>query len=124
MKQPVRISLMFILAAALAACASTPSPQAAEALQQVRDEYAASRYGAVVRTVATSDALATAPTPLRVEALKLQAFSYCVTSYRQLCEDSFTRILQLQPSFELAPNEVGHPQWGPAFQAAKSAQAH
>ncbi|APX77780.1 hypothetical protein LMG6001_00466 [Achromobacter insolitus] len=121
MKQPVRMCLMSTLAL-LAACASTPSPQAVEALQQVRDEYAASRFGAVVRTVATSDALATAPTAVRVEALKLQAFSYCVTNYRQLCEDSFVRILQLQPSFQLAPNEAGHPQWGPAFQAAQASQ--
>jgi len=122
MKKPVRISLISSLAL-LAACASTPSPQAIDALQQVRDEYAASRFGAVIRTVATSDALATAPRPMRVEALKLQAFSYCVTDYRELCEDSFIRILQLQPSFQLAPNEIGHPQWGPAFQAAQAAQA-
>ncbi|KGE01404.1 hypothetical protein JL37_02035 [Achromobacter sp. RTa] len=122
MKQPVRISLISILAL-LAACASRPSPQAIDALQQVRDEYAASRFGTVIRTVATSDALATAPKPMRVEALKLQAFSYCVTDYRELCEDSFVRILQLQPSFQLAPNEIGHPQWGPAFQAAQASQA-
>lgn len=122
MNKPVRISLISSLAL-LAACASTPSPQAIDALQQVRDEYAASRFGAVIRTVATSDALATAPRPMRVEALKLQAFSYCVTDYRELCEDSFIRILQLQPSFQLAPNEIGHPQWGPAFQAAQAAQA-
>ncbi|MCY1378377.1 TssQ family T6SS-associated lipoprotein [Achromobacter agilis] len=122
MKQPVRITLISSLAL-LAACASTPSPQAADALQQVRDEYAASRFGTVIRTVATSDALATAPTPTRVEALKLQAFSYCVTNYRQLCEDTFVRILQLQPSFQLAPNEIGHPQWGPAFQSAQASQA-
>ncbi|MGS1008392.1 TssQ family T6SS-associated lipoprotein [Achromobacter anxifer] len=121
MKQSVRICLLSTLAL-LAACASTPSPQAVDALQQARDEYAASRFGAVVRTVATSDALATAPTPMRVEALKLQAFSYCVTNYRQLCEDSFARILQLQPSFQLAPNEAGHPLWGPAFQAAQASQ--
>lgn len=122
MNKPVRISLISSLAL-LAACASTPSPQAIDALQQVRDEYAASRFGAVIRTVATSDALATAPRPMRVEALKLQAFSYCVTDYRELCEDSFIRILQLQPSFQLAPNEIGHPQWGPAFQAAQASQA-
>ncbi|WP_454696956.1 TssQ family T6SS-associated lipoprotein [Achromobacter aegrifaciens] len=121
MKQPARISLISGLAL-LAACASTPSPQAVDALQQVRDEYAANRFGAVVRTVATSDALATAPTPMRVEALKLQAFSYCVTNYRQLCENSFVRILQLQPSFQLAPNEAGHPLWGPAFQSAQASQ--
>ncbi|WP_447922554.1 TssQ family T6SS-associated lipoprotein [Achromobacter aegrifaciens] len=123
MKQTLRISLISSLAL-LAACASTPSPQAVDALQQVRDEYAASRFGAVVRTVATSDALATAPMPMRVEALKLQAFSYCVTHYRQLCEDSFVRILQLQPAFQLAPNEAGHPLWGPVFQAAQASQTH
>ena len=121
MKQPVRLSLIAIFTV-LAACSSSPSPQAADALQEVRDEYAASRFGDVARTVATSDALASAPTSIRVEALKLQAFSYCVIGYHQLCEDSFTRILQLQPSFELAPNEAGHPQWGPVFKSAKAAQ--
>jgi hypothetical protein len=130
MNTPVRFALL-CLAAMLAAC-STPAPKpappappsqaAVDALAQVRDRYQAGAYGEVIRTVATSDALATAPTDMRVESLKLQAFSYCVTGYRVLCEDDFKRILELDPKFELSPAEVGHPVWGPAFKRAQAAQ--
>ncbi|ANN69238.1 TssQ family T6SS-associated lipoprotein [Bordetella bronchialis] len=130
MSHPVRFASL-ALAASLAACSappSTPAPppapsQAAlDTLAQVRASYQAGAYGQVIRTVATSDALATAPTDVRVESLKLQAFSYCVTGYRVLCEDDFKRILELDPGFELGPAEIGHPQWGPAFRRAKAAQ--
>lgn len=131
MKNLVRLSLISLIAA-LAACTTPPAPvkeqpptQAAlDQLQQVRDAYTAGKYGDVIRSVATSDELAAAPPNIRIEALKLQSFSYCVSKYRQLCEDGFTHILQIDPSFELAANEKGHPQWGPVFQAAKAAQAH
>ncbi|CAB3715477.1 MULTISPECIES: TssQ family T6SS-associated lipoprotein [Achromobacter] len=114
----------------LAGCAGvqqqpeTPAtPEALAQLQQVRDTYGAGRYGEVIRTVATSDTLATSTKAVRIEAYKLQAFSYCVTRYAQLCEDSFVRILTLDSSFELAPNEAGHPSWGPAFQRARAQTA-
>jgi hypothetical protein len=117
------------LLAALAGCAvptpaaepQPPTQAALEQLQQVRDKYLAGKYGDVIRSVATSNELAAAPASVRVEALKLQAFSYCVSNYRELCEDGFLRILQIDPSFELAPGEQGHPQWGPAFRSAKTA---
>ncbi|MDR6604928.1 hypothetical protein J2732_005966 [Achromobacter deleyi] len=112
----------------LAGCAGLPSgqpeapatPEALTQLQQIRDAYGTGRYGEVIRGVATSDALAASPRAMRVEAYKLQAFSYCVTRYAQLCQDSFARILALDPTFELAPNEAGHPSWGPAFQRART----
>ncbi len=97
--------------------------EALEQLQQVRDQYSAGRYGDVIRGVATSDALAASTKAVRIEAYKLQAFSYCVTRYTQLCEDSFARILVLDPAFALAPNEAGHPAWGPAFQRARAQAA-
>jgi hypothetical protein len=87
----------------------------------VRSEYAAGNYGDVIRIVATSAPLAEAPDDVRIEALKLQAFSYCVTKYTQLCEDGFVRILRIEPSFVLAPNEAGHPLWGPVFKQAQAA---
>jgi hypothetical protein len=122
---------MLMLAASLAACSANhtqqtmsgpPTQAAIDGLAHVRERYQAGAYGDVIRTVATSDALTTAPTDMRIEALKLQAFSYCVTGYRVLCEDDFTRILALDPKFELSPAEVGHPVWGPAFKRAKAAQ--
>ena len=102
---------------------SPPSAEALAQLQQVRDTYGAGRYGEVIRTVATSDALTSSTKAVRIEAYKLQAFSYCVSRYAQLCQDSFARILALDPAFELAPNEAGHPSWGPVFQQARNQAA-
>lgn len=97
-----------------------PSPAAQDALAQVQQQYSAGQYGAVIRSVATSDDIATAPNALRVEAYKLQAFSYCVRDYPQLCEETFVRILQISPDFTLAATEAGHPQWGPVFTSAQA----
>lgn len=97
-----------------------PSPAAQDALAQVQEHYSAGQYGAVIRTVATSDAIQSAPNSLRLEAYKLQAFSYCVRDYPQLCEETFMRVLQIDPDFTLAPAEAGHPQWGPVFDTAKA----
>lgn len=123
----IRPALLFLAAGALAACTAiqppaTPAAAAAHAqLDRVRTLFADGKYGDVIRTVATSDQLAAAPAGVQVEALKLQAFSYCVSGYRRLCEDGFIRILLIQPSFDLPAAERGHPQWGPAFRSAKTA---
>ena len=122
------LSSLLGLSALLTGCAGVtslqpeapPTAEALDQLQQVRDKYSAGRYGEVIRGVATSDALATSTKAVRIEAYKLQAFSYCVSRYPQLCEDSFSRILALDPSFALAPNEAGHPVWGPVFQRARA----
>ncbi|WP_066127887.1 TssQ family T6SS-associated lipoprotein [Bordetella ansorpii] len=115
----------------LAGCAANNQPapapvvltqEARDQLQQVRDSYNAGRYGDVIRQVATSDVLHQSTSEVRIEALKLQSFSYCLTDYRQLCEDGFRRILAIDPSFTLAPSEAGHPQWGPVFRQAKGSQ--
>jgi len=129
----IRLSLLCLnLALGLAGCAGTqraaqpdapPSPTVAEQLQQVRQQYTEGRYGEVIRWVATSDALAGAPRQTRTEAYKLQAFSYCVTGYPQLCEDTFLRVLRMDPAFTLAPNEAGHPLWGPVFRKAQAKAA-
>jgi len=124
----IRPAWLFVAVGALTACAADrpTAPQAGTAaahaqLESARTMFASGRYGDVIRMVATSDQLAAAPTEVRVEALKLQAFSYCVSKYRRLCEDGFVRILHVDPSFDLQPAERGHPLWGPAFRSAKSA---
>jgi hypothetical protein len=63
------------------------------------------------------------PLPTRLTALKYQAFSYCVTSRPAPCRQAFDRALRLDPSFDLAPGEHGHPLWGPVFTKAKQAAA-
>lgn len=115
-------AVMITLAGCAAPGGAKPSPEQAAELESVKSAYAAGRYGEVIRDVARSNTLATAPTPVRVEALKLQAFSYCMNDYAQLCQDSFERILQMDPSFELSPSEAGHPQWGPVYARARAAR--
>ena len=61
------------------------------------------------------------PMPARIAALKYIAFSYCVTSRPAQCRQSFDKALRLDPTFELAPGEQGHPLWGPVFVKAKLA---
>lgn len=56
---------------------------------------------------------------LQLSALKYSAFSYCVTKRKQSCQQQFVKALRLEPGFELAPGERGHPLWGPAFALAK-----
>lgn len=55
----------------------------------------------------------------RVSALKYTAFSYCVTARPAPCRQAFERALRIDPSFDLAPGEHGHPLWGPVFTKAK-----
>jgi hypothetical protein len=63
------------------------------------------------------------PMTTRLTALKYLAFSYCVTSRPAPCRQAFDRALRLDPSFDLAPGEHGHPLWGPVFTKAKQAAA-
>lgn len=57
---------------------------------------------------------------IQLEAIKHIAFSYCVTSKTLLCQQQFERALKLEPSFDLAAGEKGHPLWGPVFVKSKN----
>lgn len=58
---------------------------------------------------------------VQLNALKLMAFSYCVTSRTQLCRQQFDKALKLDPAFNLSAAEIGHPVWGPVFLKSKNA---
>jgi len=104
--------------------AQTPAtPEQSAALEQLRSTYSSGRYGDVIREVARSDVLASAPRAVVVESMKLQAFSYCLTGHPSLCQDQFARILVLQPDFTLQGAEQGHPQWQRAFDQARAKTA-
>lgn len=61
--------------------------------------------------------------PDRVQAHKYLAFIACVSSQPLGCREEFTIALELDPKFELAPAEVGHPIWGPVFKSVRAKQA-
>jgi Tfp pilus assembly protein PilF len=56
----------------------------------------------------------------QVKAHKYLAFIHCISGREQRCREEFRAALKIDPSFELAANEAGHPIWGPAFRSAKA----
>ena len=61
--------------------------------------------------------------PNQVSALKYTAFSYCLTNRQTLCRQQFEKAFKLDPAFDLAQGEHGHPMWGKAFARAKPVAA-
>ena len=55
----------------------------------------------------------------QVRAHKYLAFIHCVSGREKRCREEFRAALKIDPSFELAANEAGHPIWGPAFRSVK-----
>ena len=60
---------------------------------------------------------------LRNRSMKYLAFSYCVANNVSQCRRTFVQLLKLEPEFELAATESGHPIWGPVFKDAQAEAA-
>ena len=58
----------------------------------------------------------------QIIAHKHLAFIYCTSNKVSLCRHEFNKAIEIDPRFELAPAEAGHPQWGPVFRSVKSRQ--
>jgi Tfp pilus assembly protein PilF len=56
----------------------------------------------------------------QVKAHKYLAFIHCVSGREAQCRNEFRAALNIDPSFDLAANEAGHPMWGPVFRSVKS----
>ena len=56
----------------------------------------------------------------QVKAHKYLAFIHCVGGRDRQCRAHFRSALELDPAFELAPAEAGHPTWGPVFRSVKA----
>ena|SRR2546428_7283283 len=56
----------------------------------------------------------------RVNAHKHVAFIHCASNRARQCRDEFRKALAIDPQLDLAPEEAGHPAWGPVFRAVKA----
>jgi len=106
------------------------APDPDQAHEQVRKAAAAMvdgirRYddGEFADAIAVLDQpeIRSAPFAMRLEALKVIAFSYCVTQHPDECRQAFDTALAIDPDFALGKGEGGHPMWGPVFEQAKAA---
>jgi len=53
-------------------------------------------------------------------ARKTLAFIYCITDREPRCRDEFRMALEIDPGFDLAPAEAGHPIWGPVYRSVRT----
>ena len=55
-----------------------------------------------------------------VIAHKHLAFIHCISNRINDCRSEFGKAIAIDPHFDLAPAEAGHPQWGPVFRSVKA----
>jgi hypothetical protein len=90
-------------------------------LLRARQAYDEGDYAKAIATLRRGGAsmLEGAEPGTRLEAMKLEAFSYCLVNQVTECRAQFRKILAVFPTFELSLAERNHPLWGPALDAAR-----
>ncbi len=58
--------------------------------------------------------------PEQVSAMKHVAFTLCLKERYPACRTAFVKIYEVEPNFDLAAAEAGHPSWSKTFAAAKA----
>ena len=79
-------------------------------------------YNGVIKRLSGPTEIRAEDKDLQIRAFKYMAFSYCVTNRQTPCRVQFDKILKLDPTFDLAAGEKGHPQWQAVFDRVKKAQ--
>ncbi len=118
--------LPYLAIALLAGCASGPlssglslfDSKAEKALSGGIALYDDGKYPEAIQALQDSLNLGLNPDN-QVKAHKYLAFTQCVSSREKQCREEFRKILEINPGFELAPTEAGHPIWGPVFKSVK-----
>jgi hypothetical protein len=107
----------------VAAAPEPVKPPGEVALSEGTALYEKGDYRGAIRKLSTARDALDDSTAQKKTSLRLLAFSYCVTSQKPLCRQQFNALLKIDPSYELAKAEAGHPLWGPVFKEAKVAAA-
>ena len=107
--------------AAAAAAPAKPAPRAgAEGLlDEGLEKYNAGSFEAAARLFEAAFKKGLAEKADQVRALKYSAFSLCLVGRRIACRNEFGKIFRIDPAFDLAPAEAGHPSWSKTFAEAK-----
>lgn len=99
-----------------------PPPIVKSPLNEGIDLYDKGDYNGAIKHLTGAADIWSGDKASQISALKYIAFSYCVTGRQTLCRQQFEKALKLDPAFDLAPGERGHPLWARTFERAKKAK--
>src|SRR3954469_426980 len=119
---PVYRDVRTKLSATAAAAASKPAPARPGAEGLLDDglaKYAAGNFEAAQKELGAALKQGLAAKTDQITALKHSAFSLCLLGKRVPCRNEFGKIFAIDPAFDLAPAEAGHPSWSKTFAEAK-----
>ena len=94
--------------------------KAEQALQDGLVKYDAGDYPESQRLLESAVKLGLKDKADQVKALKHIAFTQCLADKWTLCRGTFVKIYDVDPGFDLAPAEAGHPSWTKTFAQAKA----
>jgi tetratricopeptide (TPR) repeat protein len=94
--------------------------KAEQALQEGLVKYDAGDYAEAQRRLEESMKLGLKDKADQVRALKHIAFTQCLADKWGTCRQTFVKIYDIDPNFDLTPAEAGHPSWTRTFAQAKA----
>jgi hypothetical protein len=92
------------------------------ALKESEELFDKGDFNATIKKLSNTPEMFQADTDIQIAAYKYLAFSYCVTRRQTQCAENFNKAFSLDPRFELAASERGHPMWGPVYERVKRAR--
>jgi hypothetical protein len=99
--------------------APTPAPAAplpgTIALREGVRAFELGEYRRAEQRLADGQKLGLASVAEQLQALKTQAFLFCITRRAAQCERAFEAAFATDKSFRLSAGEAGHPLWGPVY---------
>ncbi|GLK60043.1 lipoprotein [Azotobacter vinelandii] len=105
---------------AIVAPVISPAQQAARtAVDEGSRQYEAGNFKETIELLSSTKEIAQADPETQAEAHKLLAFSYCLNGKKAYCHDEFSKLLAIDPAFQLSEAERHHPLWGPIFESAR-----
>ena len=99
---------------------SASLPPAEAALQDGLVKYDAGEYAEAQRLLESAVKLGLRDKADQVKALKHIAFTQCLADKWGVCRQTFVKIYDVDPNFDLTPAEAGHPSWTKTFAQAKA----
>ena len=97
-----------------------PIPKAVEELRRGVQRYDDGEYKEAARHFQRALELGLTVPADQVTAHKHLAFMACVAKRTSACRQEFRKAFEVDPAFDLAPAEAGHPMWGPVFRSVKN----